>query len=258
LLQWAWASYERLGALSSGHPNDAQYHAVPTVALATDVCDLGRLFLRLLLQPHKLHALAMHPGNAGAAALEPPPSEALFPPSLKQLLVSMLSARPEARPTARQILTSPWMRQADEPTPRRLCPCWKLADAAVANVTPSDLRLIQRPLPPFRQLSLADSPAVTDEWLEALCHHHSPSLRRLDLSGCHSLSRTERPLRAIRRLQALETLRLPAELWGEHEIADTLAALPALTSLDEQTYQDLLKARDALRDQCNILLNVQL
>ena len=40
------------------------------------------------------------------------------------------------------------------------------------------------------------------------------------------------------------------------EVADCLTQLPSLTSIDEATRQDLVRARNALRDQCAILRNV--
>jgi len=270
LLAWAWATYDRLGTLTSatseendlfhgvhGVPSSfadaAEEASVPESYLAADVCDLGRLLLRLLLQSYKRGAHAQH--AAAAAAMRPPPSSA-FPPSLQRLLLSMLHPQPRHRPCMSAVLRSEWVRHPDEGTARPLCCCWRLADARMASATPSDLRLLKRPLPPFRQVNLANSPAVTDEWLEALALHHSSTLTRLDLTGCNSISSSTRPLKAIAKMQRLQLLRLPRELWAEHEIADCLAQLPHLRSIDNHILQDLLEARDALRTQCEILRNV--
>ena len=110
-------------------------------------------------------------------------------------------------------------------------------------------------MPPITEISLAGSPIVTDEWIEALATNHAHSLRRLDLSGCHSITSSSRPLRALQRLLVLEHLRLPAEKWDEHELAACLTSLPNLRTLDEDTYSDLRQERDALRAQCDILCN---
>lgn len=92
---------------------------------------------------------------------------------------------------------------------------------------------------------------------QVLATHHAATLTQLDLTGCSSLSCTRRPLEAIRRLTHLEHLRLPAEKWREHELADCLAALPRLTAVDSSTRADLTRERDALRMQCEILGHVQ-
>ena len=116
------------------------------------------------------------------------------------------------------------MREPQPGVPRPLCCCWLVSDGARdggVSVSPSDLRLLCR-APPMTMLNLSNSPAVTDEWLEALAAHHAGSLRALDLSGCAALSASSRPLRALQRLTALEALRLPAERWDEHEIAEAL------------------------------------
>ena len=53
--------------------------------------------------------------------------------------------------------------------PPPICSCWTLVDVSRRSAaTESDLRLLRRPIPPFQQLCLAGSDAVTDEWLETL------------------------------------------------------------------------------------------
>lgn len=68
----------------------------------------------------------------------------------------------------------------------------------------------------------------------------------------------QRPLRALSRLRKLEVLRLPSEKWEQYELAACLTALPALRAIDEQTFADLYRERDALRTQCDILANVSM
>jgi len=173
------------------------------------------------------------------------------------MLRAMLQWGAGGRPSAADVLRFQWVRQPEPDTPRRLCCCWGLTDAGIVHATRSDLRLLRRSLPPFTQVSLAGSPAVSDEWLEALATHHAHTLCRLDLTGCTGLSPSARPLRAISMMKELQVLRLPRELWAEHEIADCLVQLPNLHSIDAPTYEDLLKAHDALEAQCTILWNVQ-
>lgn len=128
LLAWAWSAYERLGTVGAGHPVDGQHETplagkVPETYLAADVCDLGRLLLRMLLQPHKSEML-LHPLNP-----DTPPDPSTFSPSLQSLLLRLVHVVPSRRLSARQALASEWAR---EPLPgqlRPLCCCWKLADA---------------------------------------------------------------------------------------------------------------------------------
>ena len=86
---------------------------------------------------------------------------------------------------------------------------------------------------------------------------HAGSLRALDLTGCPNISPSQRPLRALQKLTKLERLRLPAERWDEHELAEFLSTLPNLRSIDPATHNDLCKARDNFRAQCEILMNVR-
>ena len=124
-------------------------------------------------------------------------------------------------------------------------------------VTASDLRLLRRRMPPITQVNLSNSSVVTDEWVEALATHHASSLRRLDLTNCFGLSCSQRPLRALQKLQSIEHLRLPAARWDQHEIAECLTALPHLRDLDSSTHKDLCDARKNIADQCEILSNVR-
>ena len=98
---------------------------------------------------------------------------------------------------------------------------------------------------------------MSDEWLEALASHHAASLTSLDLTGCANITPSQRPLRALTKLTRLEHLRLPAERWDEHDLAECLTTLPNLRSLDRDTHADLTKARDDFRAQCDILCNVR-
>ena len=251
---------------------------------AADVCDLGRVLLRMLLQPYKLRAQAtavpVHPAAAAAAAaaamaqvaLPPagghqgPPDPSVFSPALQQLLLRMLHPNNARRPMLRDVLRSEWVREPYPGVARPLCCCWKLCDvscgaqhgapSAEPSVVASDLRLLRRQVPPMTQLNLSHSPIVTDEWLEAL-EQHAHSLRRLDLTGCGSITKSVRPLEALRKLRKLEVLRLPAERWDEHQLADALTALPQLTALDECTHADIRKARDDVKQQCDILSNAR-
>ena len=153
------------------------------------------------------------------------------------------------------MLSSEWARQRVAGVPTPLCACWKLVQSSgdTCGAAPSDLRLLRRPQPPLSQISLANSAAVTDEWLEVLAAHHPLTIRRLDLRGCDNLSPTERPLAALAQLKALEVLRLPRERWAEREIAKFLTRLPHLRSVDSSTLTDLRSERDALDQQCHIL-----
>jgi hypothetical protein len=117
LLQWAWTAYERLGTLSTGHHIELPEHEVsqggllPDFYLAADVSDLGRLLLRMLLQPYRQRAAganAPHHANPGPAVLDAPPNVDFFPPALQSLLLSMLHSATRQRPT---------MEQARSPTP---------------------------------------------------------------------------------------------------------------------------------------------
>ena len=117
LLQWAWTAYERLGTLSTGHHIELPEHEVsqggllPDFYLAADVSDLGRLLLRMLLQPYRQRAAggnAPHHANPGPAVLDAPPNVDFFPPALQTLLLSMLHSATRQRPT---------MEQARSPTP---------------------------------------------------------------------------------------------------------------------------------------------
>jgi hypothetical protein len=248
---------------------------------AADVCDLGRVLLRMVLQPYKLRAQAtavpVHPAAAAAAAMaqvalpqagghQGPPDPSVFPPALQQLLLRMLHPDSARRPMLRDVLRSEWVREPYPGVARPLCCCWKLCDvsrgaqhgatSAEPSVVASDLRLLRRKVPPMTQLNLSHSPIVTDEWLEAL-EMHAHSLRRLDLTGCASITKTVRPLEALRKLRKLEVLRLPAERWDEQQLADALTALPQLTALDECTHADIRKARDDVKQQCDILSNAR-
>jgi len=174
----------------------------------------------------------------------------------------MLHPNAKLRPTVQEVLRSEWVREPYPGVCRPLCCCWKLADRSkgsegCANVVASDLRLLRRRLPPITQLNLANSPLVTDEWLEVLAQH-ADTLKRLDLTGCVAISSSSRPLEALRQLPKLEVLRLPAERWDEHDLADALAALPLLTALDKCTHADIRKARDDFKAQCDILSNARL
>jgi len=60
----------------------------------------------------------------------------------------------------------------------------------------------------------------------------------------------------LRSLTALRVLRLPAMLWEERSLAECLASLPHLCSLDAASCGDLHRAREALHDQCSILCNI--
>ena len=71
------------------------------------------------------------------------------------------------------------------------------------------------------QVNLADSSAVTDDWLDALAAHHAVTLRRLDISGCANLTSTQRPLRALSQLRSLEHLFLPSEKWTQNGMLTT-------------------------------------
>lgn len=290
LITWGWAAYERLGTLITGHPVDLDLshrggmppgRELATIAssyLAADVCDLGRLLLRLVLQPYKVRAQTANNGAAPmAAAANPmaaaagtaaaglpagPPDASVFPPPLQLLLLRMLHPNAKLRPTVQEVLRSEWVREPYPGVCRPLCCCWKLADRSkgsegCANVVASDLRLLRRRLPPITQLNLANSPLVTDEWLEVLAQH-ADTLKRLDLTGCVAISSSSRPLEALRQLPKLEVLRLPAERWDEHDLADALAALPLLTALDKCTHADIRKARDDFKAQCDILSNARL
>ena len=290
LLAWAWGAYERLGTLASAQSADYEF---AKVAYAADVSDLGRLLMKLLLQPYKFRAAH---AEAGAQAAHPPPVAQMppadaFAPSLQKLLLRMLHPKPTRRPTAREVLDSEW---ACEPLPgivRPLCVCWRMhtsmppathellaashsqepAELAGADggahalmeespegsvrprCGPSDLRLLRRRVPTLHKLNLSHASVVTDEWLEVLAAHHATSLTQLDLSCCSSISSSSRPLQAIRLLTNLEVLRLPAEKWREHELADALTALPRLVAVDASTHADLSRELDALRKQCEIL-----
>ena len=127
LLSWAWSAYERLGTLVTGHPidiNEAGNHVGGSslimsdmAMLAGDVCDLGRLLLRLLLHPHKLRAQNHHLGNgaqpgfgaqnAALAAVQVegqgPPDPAHFPHALQMLLLRMLHPSSSKRATIHQV-----------------------------------------------------------------------------------------------------------------------------------------------------------
>lgn len=291
LLAWGWAAYERLGTLITGHPGEVDLaHATPSSRrhallmrsfFAADVCDLGRVLLRMVLQPYKLRAQAtavpVHPAAAAAAAMaqvalpqagghQGPPDPSVFPPALQQLLLRMLHPDSARRPMLRDVLRSEWVREPYPGVARPLCCCWKLCDVSRGaqhgatsdepSVVASDLRLLRRQVPPMTQLNLSHSPIVTDEWLEAL-EMHAHSLRRLDLTGCASITKTVRPLEALRKLRKLEVLRLPAERWDEQQLADALTALPQLTALDECTHADIRKARDDVKQQCDILSNAR-
>ena len=276
LLLWAWTAYERLGSQSTSHQLDAADHdlarggALDASYQAADISDLGRLLFRMLLQPYKFRAAAANPppggGSGGgpggggppgqaAAAAEIPPDQTSFSPALQTLLLEMLHASPRQRPSARRVLSSEWARQRVAGVPTPLCACWKLVQSSgdTCGAAPSDLRLLRRPQPPLSQISLANSAAVTDEWLEVLAAHHPLTIRRLDLRGCDNLSATERPLAALAQLKALEVLRLPRERWAEREIAKFLTRLPHLRSVDSSTLTDLRSERDALDQQCHIL-----
>ncbi|KAL1527065.1 hypothetical protein AB1Y20_015749 [Prymnesium parvum] len=248
LLTWGWSAYDRLGIVIEGlHAEHVDAESpVPYAELSFDVRDLGRVLLRMLLQPYKV-----------GPTPELPPSPADFSESLQELLLKMLHRNPARRPTAQQVRCSAWTQEQLPGVPRPLCCCWKLADALDVSATPSDLRLLSRREPKFEQVNLANSPAVTDEWLEVLSCTHADSLRGLDISGCQNISCTQRPLRAMSKLRCLQVLRLPSEKWGQHELAECLTALPALRAIDEQTYADLYRERDALRAQCDILANVR-
>ena len=284
LLAWAWGAYERLGTLASAQSADYEF---AKVAYAADVSDLGRLLMKLLLQPYKFRAAH---AEAGAQAAHPPPVAQMppadaFAPSLQKLLLRMLHPKPTRRPTAREVLDSEW---ACEPLPgivRPLCVCWRMhtsmppathellaashaqepaqlagaplmeapEDSIRPRCGPSDLRLLRRRVPTLNKLNLSHANVVTDEWLEVLAAHHATSLTQLDLSACSSISASCRPLDAIRLLTNLEVLRLPAEKWREHELADALTALPRLKGVDASTHADLTRELDALRKQCEIL-----
>mmetsp|Transcript_12083 Transcript_12083/g.36282 ORF Transcript_12083/g.36282 Transcript_12083/m.36282 type:complete len:695 (-) Transcript_12083:120-2204(-) len=274
VLTAAWSGYERLGLLGSVSLNQHQnlqlggggMSAHPF--LAADVADLGRLLLRMLLQPFK--------SRAAAAAQWPatPPQPSAFAPQLRRLILSLVSPTARARPTARHVFDAagrvdtaavaaltPGGASSEGELEERvgsLCSCWQRVDAAArgTHVAPSDLRLLRRSQPRFSQLSLAGSASVTDEWLEALAAGHAATLQRLDLTGCTALSRSERPLKALRSLTALRVLRLPAMLWEERSLAECLASLPHLCSLDAASCGDLHRAREALHDQCSILCNI--
>jgi len=159
------------------------------------------------------------------------------------------------------VLSSEWVLEPHPGLPRPLCRCWHVGqdkvDGGCGMVTASDLRLLRRRMPPITQVNLSNSAVVTDEWLEALATHHASSLRRLDLTNCFGLSCSQRPLRALQKLQSLEHLRLPAERWDEHELAECLTALPHLRDLDSGTHADLCKAREDIAAQCAILSNVR-
>ena len=73
---------------------------------------------------------------------------------------------------------------------------------------------------------------------------------------CYGLSSGTRPLDALRLFTRLEVLRLPAEKWREHELADCLISLPRLQAVDASSRADLRRERDALRMQCAILGHV--
>ena len=292
LLTMAWQGYQRYGLVPSLEPHEAHQlddlREGRTAHGGADVADLGRILFRLILQPYK-HAIQAQlqlpqPPHGHVGLLEAPPAESDFSPSLQKLLVAMLGSG-HRRISIEQVANSDWVRRPSEETPRPLCSCWDLsaartdvergASAPVGSapagsapagsapggsahgslVTPSDLRLLRRPLPPLRELSLAGSTAVTDEWLEALACYHSETLRALDLSDCTSLSSTTRPLSAISKLHALEVLKLPREQWAELEIADCISELRNLKSLDCDSLADLEIARQTLRQQCEILNN---
>ena len=166
LLMWGWSAYERLGTLPSAHSIERDEYGHDAygarTAYAADVCDLGRLLLRLLLQPDKLRAIvnpqnnnnnnnsadnnnnnngiggvnANQPGggipalaqvvppNGGAHGPMPPASS--FAPSLQRLLLQMLHPRASRRPTALEVLTSDWAREPYPGVVRPLCVCWRL------------------------------------------------------------------------------------------------------------------------------------
>lgn len=161
ILGRAWSSYDRLGTVLSAHadyevPGDvesqdwmgqdwaARERAAIRAAMAPDVSDLGRLLMRMLLQPlkmraanhfpphgpphfppgHPLHVPALHPphphlpahphhpllADHGAAPAEPrPPHFSSFEPSLRALLSSMLFPNSRTRPTAAELLRHPWV-----------------------------------------------------------------------------------------------------------------------------------------------------
>ena len=196
-------------------------------------------------------------GNPAAVTLfsnAPRPDE--FPPELHELLLAVTHPEQSQRPTAREVLAHPWLHEECPGVPLPLCCCWELSNKAPsAAVAPADHRLMTRAVPPLRELSLAHSPCVTDEWLEALATHHGGTLTKLDLSGCVGLTRTTRPLAAISKMVHLELLRLPSERWHSHDVADAIASLPKLRAVDPSTHADLTREREALNAQCVILRN---
>jgi hypothetical protein len=90
-----------------------------------------------------------------------------------------------------------------------------------------------------------------------LAANHAATLERLDVTGCESLTATQRPLDAISRFTKLKLLRLPAQRWEERNLAAALSELPELQWLDAASTRDLKQAREALQDQCAILENVR-
>ncbi len=275
ILLWAWGCYERDLGLVSGYfdpsmemERDAPAALTSEVKLCSaDVIDLGRLLLRLVLEPFVREVLRTHAATNPPVAVngQPPqqphavhhiagpPPESQFQPEFRDLIEQIFSGSP---PTAAEIARHPWVLRRSATKMRPLCDCWQLSAAGVAGpktVASSDLRLLRRTNPSFEEVSLAGCAAVNDKWLEALSLHHAETLRRLDLSGCYGLSATAAPLRSLANCTNLEVLHLPAEHWGEHELADLLASLPKLRKIDESSHRDVRKARSDILKQLSIL-----
>ena len=255
------------GELEEGE-RDAPAALTSEVKLCTaDVIDLGRLLLRLVLEPFVREVLRTHAANNPPVAVngQPPPqphavhhiagppSESQFQPEFRDLIEKIFSGSP---PTAAEIARHPWVARRSATKMRPLCDCWQLSAAGVAGpktVASTDLRLLRRTNPSFEEVSLAGCAAVNDKWLEALSLHHAETLRRLDLSGCYGLSATAAPLRSLANCINLEVLHLPSEHWGAHELADLLASLPKLRKIDESSRRDVRKARSDILKQLSIL-----
>jgi hypothetical protein len=115
-----------------------------------------------------------------------------------------------------------------------------------------------------RRLSYEELPIMAnkeDERGGSCDTQHDPNMAPKPLPPPSLLSDRSSRASAVQRsrleLRKLEVLRLPAERWDEQQLADALTALPQLTALDECTHADIRKARDDVKQQCDILSNAR-